>query len=55
MTIQSNPGNIAHVFNCVLLQGEQILIELMQITNCIAMRRILKGFQILEGSGKEKK
>ena len=30
------------ISSCVLLQGEQILIELMQMTNCITMKGILK-------------
>lgn len=48
-------GNIARVSSCALLQGEQVFIELIQITTYIAMKRILKSLQILEGSGKEKK
>ena len=46
-------GNITKVSNCVLLQGEQVLSELVQI---IAMKiRILPdNFWILEGSGREK-
>lgn len=35
-------GNIANVFNCTLLEGEQILIEIMQVTYCIAMKRTLE-------------
>lgn len=41
---------IEPVFLIVLLQGEQIFIELMQISNYIAMKIICKNFQILEGS-----
>lgn len=33
-------GNIASVSICVLLQGEQIFIELTQITKYITMKKI---------------
>lgn len=40
-------GDLTNISNCVLLQREQILIEFMQITNYIAIKRTVMNFQIL--------
>lgn len=48
-------SNITNISNCVLLKGKQSLTERLQITNCSAIKRILRRFPTLKGSGRKSK